>query len=91
MNLKIGAVILASAALVATSALAENAPGVTATEIKILVDGQLVHSVANSSSIPFNHNFFLIMNLAMGGNFGGAVDPSVNGGTMEVDYIRVYQ
>ncbi|MFT3982009.1 MAG: family 16 glycosylhydrolase [Ferruginibacter sp.] len=63
----------------------------TATEIKILVDGQLIHSVANSSSIPFNHNFFLIMNLAMGGNFGGAVDPSVNGGTMEVDYIRVYQ
>lgn len=62
-----------------------------AAQIKISVDGQQVHSVANTASIPFNHNFFLIMNLAMGGNFGGSVDPSVNGGTMEVDYIRVYQ
>jgi len=59
--------------------------------IKISVDGQQVHSVTNTASIPFNHNFFLIMNLAMGGNFGGPVDASVNGGTMEVDYIRVYQ
>ncbi|RYY43914.1 MAG: glycosyl hydrolase family protein [Chitinophagaceae bacterium] len=62
----------------------------TATEIKIKVDGNLIHSVQTANK-PFNHNFFLIMNLAMGGNFGGAVDPSVNGGTMEVDYIRVYQ
>lgn len=62
----------------------------SASVIRILVDGQLIHSVPNSVSIPFNHNFFLIMNLAMGGNFGGAIDPAVNGGTMEVDYIRVY-
>lgn len=63
----------------------------TAATIKIFVDGQLIHSVPNSNAIPFNHNFFIIMNLAMGGNFGGPVDASVNGGTMEVDYIRVYQ
>jgi hypothetical protein len=31
------------------------------------------------------------MNLAMGGDFGGAVDPKVKKATMEVDYIRVYQ
>ncbi|HPH89178.1 MAG TPA: family 16 glycosylhydrolase, partial [Ferruginibacter sp.] len=30
----------------------------SATEIKISVDGQTVHTVANSASIPFNHNFF---------------------------------
>lgn len=63
----------------------------TAATIKIFVDGELIHSVPNSNAIPFNHNFFIIMNLAMGGNFGGPVDASVNGGTMEVDYIRVYQ
>lgn len=63
----------------------------TAATIKIYVDGQLIHSVANNNTIPFNHNFFIIMNLAMGGNFGGPVDASVNGGTMEVDYIRVSQ
>lgn len=63
----------------------------TSSSIKILVDGLLIHEVPNSNAIPFNHNFFLIVNLAMGGNFGGAIDPSVNGGTLEVDYIRVYQ
>lgn len=63
----------------------------SATRIDIRVDGELIHSVANSTAIPFNHNFFLIMNLAMGGNFGGQVDAGVNGGTMEVDYVRVYQ
>lgn len=59
--------------------------------IKISVDGEQVHSVVNSASIPFNHDFFLIMNIAMGGNFGGAMDPAVTSATMEVDYIRVYQ
>lgn len=59
--------------------------------IKIFVDDQLLHTVPNSSSIPFNHDFFLIMNVAMGGNFGGAVDPAFTSASMEIDYIRVYQ
>lgn len=63
----------------------------TAAFINIYVDEQLVHSVNNSGSIPFNHNFFFILNLAMGGNFAGPIDPAVTGGTMEVDYIRVYK
>jgi beta-glucanase (GH16 family) len=63
----------------------------SASVIKISVDDQLVHSVTNSSAIPFNHDFFLIFNLAMGGNFGGNVDPALTNATYEVDYIRVYQ
>ena len=63
----------------------------SATAIKIYADDQLVHTVANSSNIPFNSNFFLILNLAMGGNFGGPVDASVTNATMEIDYIRVYK
>jgi beta-glucanase (GH16 family) len=63
----------------------------TASEIKISVDGQVYHTVPNSSAIPFNKNFFFIMNLAMGGNFAGAVDPNFTSASMEVDYIRVYQ
>lgn len=63
----------------------------TAASIKISVDGVVFHTVANSTSLPFNHNFFLIMNVAMGGTFGGAVDPNFNSASMEVDYIRVYQ
>ncbi len=59
--------------------------------IKIYVDDQLYHTVGNSSSIPFNHDFFLIMNVAMGGNFGGLVDPAFISASMEIDYIRVYQ
>jgi beta-glucanase (GH16 family) len=59
--------------------------------IRFLVDGISFFTVANSSSIPFNHNFFLLLNLAMGGNFGGAVDPLFSQAQMEIDYIRVYQ
>ncbi|UEG48828.1 family 16 glycosylhydrolase [Ferruginibacter lapsinanis] len=61
------------------------------TAIKIYVDDLLYHTVANSSAIPFNHDFFLILNVAMGGNFAGAVDPAFTNATMEIDYVRVYQ
>ena len=60
-------------------------------QIKFYVDNQLFYTFANSASLPFNQNFFFIMNIAMGGNFGGAVDPNFNSSTMEVDYVRVYQ
>ncbi|MES2649532.1 MAG: family 16 glycosylhydrolase [Bacteroidota bacterium] len=63
----------------------------TAATIKISVDDEVFHVVANSGSTPFNNNFFLIMNIAMGGNFAGAIDPAVTAATMEVDYIRVYR
>ena len=63
----------------------------TSSLIRISVDGDLIHSVVNSTSIPFNQNFFLIMNIAMGGNFGGPVDPAFTNASMEIDYIRVYQ
>lgn len=63
----------------------------SASSIKISVDDQAYHTVMNSEKIPFNHDFFFILNIAMGGTFAGAVDPSFNNSTMEVDYIRVYQ
>ena len=59
--------------------------------IKIYVDNVLFHTVANSGSLPFNANFFLILNVAMGGTFGGAIDPAFSQSAMEVDYVRVYQ
>ena len=63
----------------------------SATSIKIYVDDQLIHSVANSNALPFNQEFFLILNVAMGGGFGGSVDPAFTSSTMEVDYIRIYK
>ena len=59
--------------------------------IKFYVDNQLFYTFNNDSSLPFNQNFFLIFNLAMGGNFGGVVDPTITNATLEVDYVRVYQ
>ena len=41
---------------------------------------------------PFDQRFYLIMNIAVGGNWGGAqgVDPGIWPQRMEVDYVRVY-
>ena len=64
----------------------------TADSIKFVVDDEFIHtSFVNSASTPFNSDFFFIMNIAMGGTLGGAIDPSFTEDTMEVDYIRVYQ
>lgn len=59
--------------------------------IKFYVDDVLYHSVANTNALPFNSDFFLIMNVAMGGTFGGAIDPAFVQSSMQVDYVRVYQ
>lgn len=61
------------------------------TSVQIFVDGTLFHSVANTNSLPFNHDFFLILNVAMGGDFGGTIDPTFTQSNMEIDYVRVYQ
>jgi hypothetical protein len=63
----------------------------SATSIKFYVDTQLFYSFTNSPSLPFNQNFFILLNMAMGGNFGGPVDPAFTSATMEIDYVRVYQ
>lgn len=63
----------------------------TPASIKFSVDDVVYFTFPNNSSLPFNQPFFFIMNIAMGGNFGGAVDPAFTSGTMEIDYIRVYQ
>ncbi len=39
---------------------------------------------------PFDQRFHLLMNLAVGGTFVGAVNDSILPQTMEVDYVRVY-
>ncbi|MEO6253586.1 MAG: family 16 glycosylhydrolase [Ferruginibacter sp.] len=75
----------------ATTAFHTYAVEWSASSIKIYVDAQLFHTVANSAALPFNQNFFILLNMAMGGNFGGPVDPAFNTATFEVDYVRVYQ
>lgn len=46
-----------------------------------------------SAEWPFDKNFYLIMNIAFGGDWGGArgIDEELTSAQMEVDYVRVYQ
>lgn len=62
----------------------------TASYIKFYVDDNLYYTFVNSDKFPFNKNFYLIVNLAMGGVWGGPVDPNFTSSVFEVDYIRVY-
>lgn len=47
----------------------------------------------NVSTWPFNKPFYVILNLAWGGSWGGmnGVDEAALPATMEVDYVRVFQ
>ena len=63
----------------------------SAIAIKMYVDDKLYFTVPNTGSLPFNQNFFLLINLAMGGTFGGTIDPSFASDNLYVDYIRVYK
>lgn len=66
----------------------------TSTEIKFFVDDILFFTynpAQNSSNWPFNEKFFIILNVAMGGNMGGNIDSNFTQSSMEVDYVRVYQ
>lgn len=81
-----------------TLPLAESADGFhifsmvwTKDSIKTFVDGTLVHDLSNSENKPFNHDHYLILNLAMGGNLGGQVPDSFFEDTFEIDYVRIYQ
>ncbi|NBW73929.1 MAG: glycosyl hydrolase family protein [Microbacteriaceae bacterium] len=61
--------------------------------IKFYVDGELVGSRSKTSIAPdtwvFNAEFYLILNLATGGNFdGGALDESIQKASLRIDYIK---
>jgi beta-glucanase (GH16 family) len=61
-----------------------------ATTISFSVNGTVFYTFSNNSSLPFNQPFFIILNQALGGTFGGPVDPAFTNAVMEVDYVRVY-
>ncbi|MGD2077113.1 MAG: choice-of-anchor Q domain-containing protein, partial [Chloroflexota bacterium] len=65
-------------------------------EIKWYVDGILYHQADPTDVAPnewvFNDPVYLLLNVAVGGNFGGPVGPDTTfPQTMNVDYVRVYQ
>ena len=63
----------------------------SSSSVQFLVDDVVTYTFSNAANLPFNQNFFLLLNMAMGGTFGGSIDPNFNNAVMEVDYVRVYQ
>jgi hypothetical protein len=63
----------------------------TPDKIYVLYDDVSFVTFDNDNNLPFNANFFMILNIAMGGNLGGDVDANFTQDTMEIDYVRVYQ
>jgi len=59
--------------------------------IKIFLDDVKYYELPNSADLPFNADFYLILNVAMGGTNGGDIDPAFTQDTMEIDYIKVFQ
>ena len=69
----------------------------TAENITTYVDGREQLSYNNRGlgrdDWPYDDPFYVILNLAWGGDWGGAqgVDESALPATMEIDYVRVFQ
>lgn len=70
----------------------------TKDKMEFYVDDNLYHTVERDpkddfKGWPFDQRFHLILNIAMGGNWGGkeGVDNSIWPQRMEIDYVRVYQ
>ena len=65
-------------------------------QIQFYIDDALVYTfspeIKNDNTWPFNKPFYLILNLAIGGSFGGPeVDDSIFPEKFSIDYVRVYQ
>jgi beta-glucanase (GH16 family) len=68
----------------------------TKDKIDFYVDQSLVYSFnplqKNVDTWPFNQPFYFIINVAVGGNFGGpSVDDAIFPQQFEIDYIKVFQ
>ncbi len=62
------------------------------------VDGNKYHQVQNGKLTnnnykfwPYDQEFFIILNVAMGGNLGGNIGSEFMESSMVIDYVRVYQ
>lgn len=60
-------------------------------QIRYYLDGVPFVTVNKSDKDwVFDHEFYIIINLAMGGNLGETIDPKLTSSSMTFDYIRVY-
>lgn len=61
------------------------------TKIKMYVENVKYFEMTTSASMPFNQNFYLLTNVAMGGSLGGEVSDGFSSDDMIIDYIRLYE
>lgn len=59
--------------------------------IRMSVDGIRYYEIKLNSTLPFSDPFFILVNLAMGGNLGGEIGQYFTSDEIWVDYIRVYE
>ncbi len=59
----------------------------TPDSVAFYMDDTLVVEHDMSSCSQYEEPMFVLINVAMGGNLGGAIDPNLNQATMEVDYV----
>lgn len=67
--------------------------------IKFVFDGKLFYEtfkgqdgrVATNEGWPFDKPYFLILNVAVGGNWGGEIDETIFPNEMIVDYVRIFK
>lgn len=72
----------------------------TPESLRILLDGELLNEVSLSETIngsighgsnPMQQPHYILLNLALGGDNGGPIDPAAFPMRYEIDYVRVYQ
>ncbi len=65
--------------------------------VRVGMDGNVFFRFANErtgyDAWPFDNKMYLLLNIAVGGNWGGqeGVDTTIFPQSMEIDYVRVYQ
>ncbi len=67
--------------------------------IKFVYDGKLFYEsfkgqdgkVSTNDGWPFDKPYFLILNVAIGGNWGGEIDDTIFPNEMIVDYVRIFK
>ena len=47
--------------------------------------------VSTNEGWPFDKPYYIILNLAIGGNWGGEIDNTIFPNEMQIDYVRVYE
>lgn len=59
----------------------------TADNIKFFFNDDVVVEQDLTNCAQYEEPMFILLNVAMGGNLGGTIDPQLNTATMEVDYV----